>query len=99
MVSTRRHSRLHRRFPISPRRTRIPPSPPGTPSYPMAVDIHTPPAMSLELDDIQRGVLHPRPTPYAGTYLLLRIDERRAGRELIARLLPAIDSAGTPSDP
>jgi hypothetical protein len=26
-----------------------------------------------ELDDIQRGVLHHRPSPYVGTYLLLRI--------------------------
>jgi len=24
----------------------------------------------LELDDIQRGVLHQRPSPYVGTYLL-----------------------------
>jgi Dyp-type peroxidase family len=65
----------------------------------MAVDTHPSPAMSLELDDIQRGVLHPRPSPYAGTYLLFRIDDRRAGRELIARLLPAIDSAASPSHP
>jgi Dyp-type peroxidase family len=63
----------------------------------MAVDTHTPPGMRLELDDIQRGVLHPRPTPYAGTYLLLRIDDRHAGRKLIARLLPSIDSASSPS--
>jgi Dyp-type peroxidase family len=53
----------------------------------------------LELHDIQRGVLHPRPSPYVGTYLLLRIDDRRAGRELIKRLLPAIDSADSPPDP
>ena len=65
----------------------------------MAVDTHPSPAMRLELADIQRGVLHPRPSPYAGTYLLLRIDDRRAGRELIARLLPAIDSAASPPDP
>src|ERR671912_598450 len=41
--------------------------------------------ISLELDDIQSGVLHPRPSPYVGTYLLLRIDDRRAGRELVRR--------------
>ena len=34
----------------------------------------------LELDDIQSGVLRPRPSPYAATYLLFRIDDRAAGR-------------------
>jgi len=32
----------------------------------------------LELDDIQSGVLRPRPTPYAATYIVFRIDARRA---------------------
>ena len=36
---------------------------------------------------------------YVGTYLLLRIDDRRAGRELIRRLLPAVGSASASSDP
>jgi Dyp-type peroxidase family len=48
----------------------------------------------LELDDIQRGVLQGRPSPYAGAYLLLRIDDRDAGRRLIERLLPHVASAG-----
>ena len=39
----------------------------------------------LELDDIQSGVLRPRPTPYAATYIVLRIDDCKAGRELIRR--------------
>ena len=30
----------------------------------------------LELDDIQSGVLRPRPTPYVATYIALRIDDR-----------------------
>jgi len=30
----------------------------------------------LELDDIQSGALYERPSPYVGTYLLLRIDDR-----------------------
>ncbi len=55
--------------------------------------------VSLELDDIQRGVLQQRPSPYVGTYLLLRIDERTAGRELVRRLLPAIDSASSFANP
>ena len=42
--------------------------------------------ISLELDDIQSGALHERPSPYVGTYLLLRIDDRAAGRELVRRL-------------
>ena len=52
--------------------------------------------ISLELDDIQSGALHERPSPYVGTYLLLRIDDRAAGRELVRRL-HALVEAGTPS--
>jgi Dyp-type peroxidase family len=52
----------------------------------------------LELDDIQSGALHERPSPYAGTYLLLRIDDRAAGRELVRRLHSVVDH-GRPSDP
>ena len=40
----------------------------------------------LELDDIQAGALFERPSPYVGTYLLLRIADRADGRELVARL-------------
>ena len=50
----------------------------------------------LELDDIQSGALHERPSPYVGTYLLLRIDDRAAGRELVRRLHPVVDY-GSPS--
>ena len=46
----------------------------------------TPADTGLELDDIQFGVLHQRPASYVGTYLLLRIDDREAGQELIGRL-------------
>ena len=53
----------------------------------------------LELDDIQSGALHPRPSPYVGTYLLLRIDDRAAGRELVRRLYPVVDSGRPSSDP
>jgi Dyp-type peroxidase family len=51
---------------------------------------------TLELDDIQSGALRARPSPYAGTYILLRIDDRRAGRELLRRLIPSVASAGNP---
>src|SRR4051794_35943358 len=47
----------------------------------------------LEFNDIQSGVLHPRPTPYAATYIMLRIDDRAAGHELLKRLTPRIASA------
>ncbi len=53
----------------------------------------------LELDDIQSGALHPRPSPYVGVYILLRIDDRRAGRELLRRLIPALADATSPADP
>jgi Dyp-type peroxidase family len=49
--------------------------------------------VALELDDIQAGVLRPRPTPYAATYILLRIDDRTAGREMIGRLAKVTSSA------
>jgi Dyp-type peroxidase family len=54
---------------------------------------------TLELDDIQNGVLHPRPFPYVATYILLRIDDRRSGRELLRRLIPDIASAADPTSP
>src|SRR5919206_4342098 len=54
---------------------------------------------TLELDDIQAGTLRARPTPYAGAYILLRVDDRRAGRELLKRLLPVLTSAADPGDP
>ena len=47
----------------------------------------------LELEDIQSGVLRPRPSPYAATYILLRIDDRRDGRALLRRLGDAVTSA------
>jgi deferrochelatase/peroxidase EfeB len=51
----------------------------------------------LELADIQSGAVHPRPSPYAGAYILLRIDDRRAGREVLRRLIPAVAPATDPA--
>jgi hypothetical protein len=48
--------------------------------------------MSLEFEDIQSGVLRPRPSPYAATYILLRIDDPKAGRELMRRALGVVNS-------
>ena len=53
----------------------------------------------LELDDIQAATLRPRPSPYAGAYVLVRIDDRRDGRELLRRALPAITTAADRVDP
>jgi Dyp-type peroxidase family len=53
----------------------------------------------LELDDIQSGVLRPRPTPYAATYIVLRIDDRKAGRELMRWLGAVVTSAANPTSP
>lgn len=50
----------------------------------------------LELEDIQSGALSPRPSPYAATYVLLRIDEARSGRELLRRLCSVVTSAAEP---
>ena len=54
---------------------------------------------SLELDDIQSGVLRPRPSPYVATYIVLRIDERGAGRELMNKLANVVTSAASPTSP
>src|SRR6476646_9038440 len=48
---------------------------------------------TLDLADIQGGILHPRPSPYVGTYLLLRIDDRSDGRELLRRLSDVVTAA------
>ena len=53
----------------------------------------------LELDDIQSGALFERPSPYVGTYLLLRIDDRSAGRELVRRLHTVAESRRASSHP
>src|SRR4051794_9919323 len=50
----------------------------------------------LELDDIQAGALFERPSPYVGTYLLLRIDQRADGRELVRRLERLVNPASSP---
>lgn len=48
---------------------------------------------TLELDDIQAGALFERPSPYIGSYLLLRIDDRADGRELVRRLCGLVNPA------
>ena len=52
----------------------------------------------LELDDIQSGALHERPSPYVGSYLMLRIDDAAAGRELVRRLHGVVAAQPEPAD-
>ena len=47
----------------------------------------------LELQEIQATVLRPRPAPYFGTHVLLRVDDAPAGRKFLRRLTPHIASA------
>ena len=56
-------------------------------------------SVTLELEDIQSGALHERPSPYVGKYLLLRIDDPATGRELVRRLHPVVDSGRPSPDP
>ncbi|MEV8637180.1 Dyp-type peroxidase [Streptosporangium sp. NPDC051023] len=53
----------------------------------------------LELDDIQRGVLSPRPSPYAATYIVFRVDDRAHGRELMRRVGAVVTSAADTVSP
>ncbi|HET6276269.1 MAG TPA: Dyp-type peroxidase [Candidatus Cybelea sp.] len=56
-------------------------------------------AQALELDDIQSGVLRPRPTPFEAAYIILRIDDANAGRELMTRLSNVVASAAHNESP
>lgn len=58
-----------------------------------------PPNTMLELDDIQSGVLRPRPAPYAATYIAFRLDDPTAGRELLRRISNVVTSAANPNSP
>jgi Dyp-type peroxidase family len=53
----------------------------------------TVPAPTLDLHEIQATVLRPRPAPYFGTHVLLRVDDAQAGRVFLRRLAPHIASA------
>ncbi|GAA3870159.1 Dyp-type peroxidase [Leifsonia kafniensis] len=55
--------------------------------------------VTLELDDIQAGALYERPSPYVGTYLMLRIADRADGRELVRRLHRIVNPAGAADTP
>src|SRR4030095_13414606 len=48
---------------------------------------------TLETSDIQATVLRPRPKPYCGEYVILRIGNAEQGREMLRRILPHIAPA------
>ncbi|MGX5851401.1 Dyp-type peroxidase [Mesorhizobium sp. PL10] len=50
-------------------------------------------APTLDLHEIQAVILRPRPAPYFGTHVLLRVDDAQAGRHLLRRLTPHIASS------
>src|ERR1700730_11784196 len=47
----------------------------------------------LEVSDIQATVLRPRPPPYRGEYVILRIDDAVQGREMLRRIIPHVATA------
>jgi deferrochelatase/peroxidase EfeB len=49
--------------------------------------------VTVELDDIQATVLRYRPEPYYGTHVVLHVEDAQAGRELVQRLTPHVESA------
>ena len=54
---------------------------------------HSTAAPTVDLDEIQATVLRPRPAPYFGTHVILRVNDAQAGRAFLRRLAPHIDSA------
>src|SRR5262245_12290918 len=48
---------------------------------------------SIDASDIQATVLRPRPKPYRGEYVILRIGDARQGREMLRRIIPYIAPA------
>jgi len=57
---------------------------------------------ALDLSDIQATVLRPRPSPYKGEYIVLRVDDAAQGREMLRRVIPHVataDDSWTPALP
>src|SRR6516162_2572114 len=51
------------------------------------------PSPALEMSDIQATVLRPRPKPYFGEYVILRIGNAEQGRQMLRRILPHVAPA------
>jgi deferrochelatase/peroxidase EfeB len=48
---------------------------------------------TLETKDIQAAVLRPRPKPYCGEYIVIRISNAEQGQEMLRRILPHVAPA------
>ena len=48
---------------------------------------------AAEASDIQAMILRPRPSPYRGEHLVLRIDEAAQGREMLRHIIPHVEPA------
>src|SRR5215470_16266144 len=62
----------------------------------------TTPLPIVETSDIQATILHPRPSPYRGEYVILRIGQAEQGREMLRRIFPHVaptDERWAPSLP
>jgi len=59
----------------------------------MAPTIQATDVPKLEVSDIQATVLRPRPSPYKGEYLIVRIGDAMQGREMLRRLIPHVAPA------
>jgi len=51
------------------------------------------PVPTLDMSDIQATVLRPRPSPYKGEYVVLRIADAAQGREMLRRIIPYVATA------
>src|ERR1051325_11448500 len=50
---------------------------------------------TVDLSEIQATILRPRPAPYFGTHVLLRVNDAQGGRAFLRRLTPHVDSASS----
>src|SRR5215471_9402528 len=50
-------------------------------------------SVGLETSDIQATVLRPRPKPYWGEYIVLRVGDAEQGRQMLRRMLPHVAPA------
>ena len=51
------------------------------------------PMPKLEISDIQAIVLRPRPSPYRGEYVILRVNDAAQGREMVRRIIAHVAPA------
>lgn len=57
------------------------------------MDSRTSPPPAVALDDVQATVLRPRPSPYSGQYIIVKIHDAAQGRAMVERLIPHVASA------